>query len=107
MGQLLLQQRETITNLLERLSSCSLISRYGPEEAGTIVHALSDLEGSLHKFMDNQIPKLADPSTRGASLEDLLLDIREEVRHILYHLRDPQFFRQLDPVNPKDDRTRT
>ena len=106
MGQLVLQQKAAIADLTERLTNCPLITRYGPEEVGTIVHALSDLEGSLHTFLDDQLPKLADPSARGDVLEDLLLEVREEVRHILYHLRDPEFFRQLDPVNPKDDNTR-
>jgi hypothetical protein len=104
MSQLLFQHREAIAELTKRLADCPLVARYGPDEAETLVHAFSDLEGSLHKFLNEQLPKLGDQSTQGETLEDLLLDIREEVRHILYHLRDPEFFRILDPVNPKDEK---
>jgi len=33
------------------------------------------------------------------ALEDLLMDIREEFRHILYHLHDPEFFRVVEPTH--------
>jgi hypothetical protein len=103
MNELLLQNGEAITELTQRLKDCPLVARYGPDEPGTLVHAFSDLEESLHKFLDEQLPRLADPATQGEPLEDLLLDIREEVRHISYHLRDPEFFRILEPANPKDE----
>ena len=73
--------------------------RYGPEEPETLAHAFSDIEESLRKFLDQQLPKLADSSLQGEQLEDLLLDISEEFRHILYHLHDPEFFRVLEPTH--------
>jgi hypothetical protein len=30
---------------------------------------------------------------------DLLMDILEEFRHVLYHLHDPEFFRVLEPTH--------
>jgi hypothetical protein len=104
MSQLLLQDREAIAELTKRLSDCPLVTRYGPGEPETLVHAFSDLEESLHEFLDVQLPKLADPSLQGEALEALLMDVREEVRHILYHLRDPEFFRILGPAHPKDEK---
>lgn len=104
MSQLLLQQRKAVTELTRRLADCPLVARYGHDEPETLVHAFSDLEESFHKFLDEQLPRLSDPSTQGEALEELLLDIREQVRHMLYHLRDPEFFRILDPVHPKDEK---
>jgi hypothetical protein len=99
MTEPILQTREQIDNLRERLASCAAVARFGSEEAGTLVHALSDLEESFRKFLDEQLPKLVDPSVQGEQLEELLTDISGEFRHILYHLHDPQSFRLLEPTH--------
>lgn len=95
----LLQTKDAFKGLVQRLAACPQIARYGSEEPETLAHALSDLEESLRKFLDEQLPKLADPAVQGEELEDLLLDIREEFRHVLYHLHDPEFFRVLEPTH--------
>ena len=95
----LLQTKEAFQALVQRLATAPVIARYGPEEPETLAHAFSDIEESLRKFLDEQLPKLADPSMQGEDLEDLLLDIREEFRHVLYHLHDPEFFRVLEPTH--------
>jgi hypothetical protein len=76
-----------------------MIAKLGPEEADMLVHAFLDLEESLRRFLDEQLPKLADPAAQGEQLEDLLLDIREEFRHVLYHIHDPEFFRAMEPTH--------
>lgn len=85
--------------LLERLAHCPGLKQYGDEEPATLVHAFSDLEESMRKFLDEQLPKLADPSIQGERLEDLLMDIQQEFQHILYHPHDPQLFRVLEPTH--------
>ncbi len=106
MNQLLLQDREAVADLTRRLADCPSVSRYGPDEAETLVHALSDLEESMHRFLEVQLPKLADPAVRGEALEGLLWEITTgEVRHILYHLQDPQYFRILEPSHPSREKT--
>ena len=95
----LLQTKEAFRDLVRRLGTAPVIANYGPEEAETLAHAFSDIEESLRKFLDEQLPRLADSSVQGESLEDLLLDIREEFRHVLYHLHDPEFFRVLEPTH--------
>jgi hypothetical protein len=101
MSQLLLQHKEAIAELTKRLADCPSVARYGPDEAETLVHAFSDLEQSMREFLDVQLPKLADRTVRGEALECLLWDITTgEIRHILYHLQDPQFFRILEPSHP-------
>jgi hypothetical protein len=99
MSELFLQKREPMDNLRERLGNCPMIAKLGSEEAATLVHAFSDLEESIRLFFDEQLPKLVDPSVQGEQLEDLLLDIREEFRHVLYHIHDPVFFRAMEPTH--------
>ena len=95
----LLQTTDAFTDLVQRLSTIPVIARYGGEEAETLAHAFSDIEKSLRIFLEEQLPKLADASGKGEALEELLLDIREEFRHVLYHLHDPEFFRVLEPTH--------
>jgi hypothetical protein len=95
----MLQDKEALQNLLERLSACRAVTQYGPDEAGTLVHAFSDLEESFRRFLDEQLPKLADPAVKGRELEEVLQDISLEFRHILYHIHDPMFFRIIEPTH--------
>jgi hypothetical protein len=95
----LFQTKEVLAELGDRLSACPMVKQYGAEEPGALVLAFSDLESSMRVFLDEQLPKLADPTVKGEALEDLLMDIREEFRHILYHLHDPEFFRIMEPTH--------
>ena len=93
------QTSELFDDLRRRLAECPMVSQYGPEEAGTLVHAFTDLEESMRTFLTEQLPKLIDPTLKGEALEDVLMDVREEARHILYHLHDPKFFRVVEPTH--------
>lgn len=95
----LLQTRDACDNLRERLEECPAVRQYGAEEAATLMHAFSDIESSARRFLCDQLPRLADPGTRRESLEDLLAEIQEDFRHILYHVHDPQFFRLVEPTH--------
>ncbi len=94
-----LQTESSFRGLVQRLKVCPVMLHYGHEEPETLAHALSDIEESARKLLDEQIPRLLDPKVEGGDLQDLLFDIREECRHILYHLHDPQFFRALEPTH--------
>lgn len=101
MSELLLKDVSAMESLAERLAASPVLSRYAnpTEEGHSLAYSLSDLEGSMRVFLDEQLPKLADPNLKGEELEDLMLDIREEFRHILYHLHDPEFFRVVEPTH--------
>ena len=107
MDELILQEPHRIEDLRRRLSRCPLVAQYGQDESGVLAHAFSDLEESFRKVLDEQLPVLGDPSTQREQLEDLLLDMQQEFRHILYHLHDPQFFRVLEPTHEWLTVTRT
>jgi hypothetical protein len=64
-------------------------------EAATLAHAFSDLEVSFRKFLDEQLPRLVTAKVSPGEVKDLLLDIGEELRHILYHIRDPKFYKYI------------
>jgi hypothetical protein len=87
-----------IKALADKLSRCEQVTRHdsGKEpEAWTLAHSFADLEESFRKFLDEQLPTLAEGPLDSSSINELLLEIGEEFRHILYHIKDPKFFRYL------------
>jgi hypothetical protein len=88
---------DRIEQLAERLSSCPQVSRFdgpGHNEAWTLAHALVDIQESLERFKA-VAAQLQEGSNGVPEIKDRLLEIGEEFRHVLYHIRDPRFFRYL------------
>jgi hypothetical protein len=58
-------------------------------DADKTVYALSDITESIEKVYGELIPKLlAKENPSQEQIQELLWDIREEFRHIDYHIRD-------------------
>jgi hypothetical protein len=84
--------------LMDRLSKIKSVTQFdrpGRPEAGTLAHSFADLEKSFCEVLDVLFPKLLDESLTPEQMNDVLLDIGEELRHILYHIKDPKFFGYL------------
>ena len=72
--------------LLDLLTSKNVHSK---EEAEAIVHALVDIAESVEDVYCNLIPKvLSEPEASVNLVKERLWDIREEFRHIDYHVHD-------------------
>lgn len=83
-----------LTRILSQVPMVTKFDHPDESQAETIVHSLSDLEKSF-RTVSNLIPKLFEDTNNVDHLNDVLLEIGEEFRHILYHLRDPDFFNYL------------
>ena len=97
-GQQPLEDTAALKALAERLAQCKEVTRFdaGEErEAWTLAHAFGDLEESFRRFLEEQLPRLTNGQLTGPETHDLLLEIGEEFRHILYHIKDPKFYRYL------------
>jgi len=89
---------ESVKLLAERLSRCPQVTRFDQgehREAWTIAHALADLEDSFGRFLDEQLPRLTEEPASNTDLNDVLLEIGEEFRHVLYHINDPAFYKYV------------
>lgn len=92
-----LKDAESVIRLAKKLDRCEFVTRYnspGESEAGRLAHSMSDLEESFERITKTYIPILCQ-TEREEDIEEALLDIGEELRHILYHIKDPRFFRYL------------
>jgi hypothetical protein len=94
----ILKTVERINELAKRLSECPEITRYDSgedKEAWALADGFSDLEEAFRTFLDEYLPKLADPQVRGEALVEVLQDIGEEFRTILWHIQEPKFYSYL------------
>lgn len=83
---------QRLTERLARIQAVSQFDRPGEPQSATLAHSLTDLEESFRELLETLFPKLLDESLSSEQLNDVLLDIGEELRHVLYHIRDPKFF---------------
>lgn len=92
-----LDQFVEIQKLAEKLDRIRIVAQHNTaehKENWAIAHGLSDVEESFYKIFLDLIPKLKKEADEKKQ-EDFLLDIREEFRHIAYHLKDMSFFSDL------------
>ena len=94
-----LAEMESIKALATVFSTCTKVNRYDREdepESWTLAFAFSEIEESVAKIYNELIPKLTQGELGSDEIYDLLFEAGEELRHVLYHIRDPQFFRYLE-----------
>jgi len=89
---------ERYARLMDVVSRCERVRQFDrPDEleASTLAHAFLDLEESFARFVKEQLPELIRGELSESEICAKLDDIGEEFRHILYHIRDPRFYRHL------------
>jgi glucose-6-phosphate-specific signal transduction histidine kinase len=98
---------ETIAAIAKRLSALPSVSRYDLSEerqAETIAHAAADIERSCRELTDKILPRLLDQSLDQQALEDVLFDLGDELRHIIYHVQDTKYFAYLSEDRQENSR---
>lgn len=81
----------------DNLEKCKRITRHSTTEenqADTLANALIDIEESIQRI-NEQIPKLYLKILTENEVDDLILDIGEELRHVLYHINDTRVYDYL------------
>lgn len=58
------------------------------EELESYVHALLDIEESIEKIYNVHIKNILENENDTETIQDIIWDIREEFRHIDYHIND-------------------
>ena len=67
--------------------------------ASETAFSIIEIQESMNLCLNELFPKLMDRSLNEADLEELLLDIGEEFRHILYHINDMTLYDHLHDSN--------
>jgi hypothetical protein len=84
-----------LAKLLEQCPQVSRLDTGAEKEAWTLAHALLDLEESCRMLVDRHMPKLRQADLTADERYNVLLEVGEELRHVLYHIKDPRFFKYL------------
>lgn len=88
---------QEINILAKKFQKYECVSKFDSDndpEAWRLAHSLIDLEESFKEILNNSLPVLRKADSE-EEIHDALLDIGEELRHILYHIKDPKFFSYL------------
>ena len=94
---------EKLATLSKNLRKSKKVNSFdvdGEKEADTLAYALLDIEESCKSLITEQIPQLILTNTSEEKIDEILLDIGEELRHILYHVKDPRFYEYLREIDP-------
>jgi len=63
-------------------------------ESDTLAHAILDMEESFREVL-KEIPNLSSKNATEEDIDETLFNIGEQLRHILYHIRDPKFYKYI------------
>ncbi len=66
-------------------------------ESWQIATALCDIEDAANRLFRELLPRLLSSDSQDESVEDVLNDIGEEYRHILYHILDTKMYDYIVP----------
>jgi hypothetical protein len=88
---------EKLKIITENLAKCERVTKYSTFEenqADTLGNALIDIEEALTKI-NQQIPKLYLKKLSEEEVDDIILEIGEELKHIIYHVKDSKAYNYL------------
>jgi hypothetical protein len=97
----MLQTTDDLKEPAEKLSHLDFVSQYDDDEnreAWTIAFALAEICESLTNINGQFLPRLIAVKEPEAHKETLF-DIGDELKHILYHIRDMRFYAYLDALD--------
>ncbi len=94
-----LEEPAATERLAQVLSRCPSVAKYDtPTEPGAwrMAYSFVHLEKSCRAIFNDRVRVLLTRDLNGEEINDLLLEIGEELRHVLYHIRDMEFYRYLE-----------
>jgi len=93
-----MEYSEKIKMLAQNLRKSEKVNSFDSleeRESETLAHSILDIEESCKTLLNNLFPKLEPTTLSQDEINELLFDIGEELRHILYHINDPKFYDYL------------
>jgi hypothetical protein len=88
---------EKLKLVTANLEKCTAVTKHSTEDenqADTLANALIDIEESM-RLLDHQIAKLYLNDLAEGEIINLIHGIGEELRHILYHVKDTKVYDYL------------
>jgi hypothetical protein len=86
---------KTIINNLKKSKKVNSFNDGDEFEYSTLAHSFLDMEDSCKLLLNKYFPKFLKDNIDEEEIDETLFDIGEELRHILYHINDPKFYKYL------------
>jgi len=89
---------ETLNRMSTNLSSSPRISRFDQgdhSESDALAHAILDMETEFSALSLEVFPKLLEADISPERADEIVWEIRDRLRHIVYHIRDCRSFQQI------------
>ena len=93
-----MEKSKKVATIIENLHKSRKVNSYNMEhenESETLAHCFLDIEESCKVMINELFPKLLSDSINEDDVDEILYDIGEEFRHVLYHIKDPKFYNYL------------
>lgn len=88
----------SITALANVLAQSQLVGRYDLDdhvEADAIANAIADMEAEFQTLTEVVFPKLSASSLSEKDINEILWEVRDRLRHVVYHINDCRTFRDI------------
>ncbi len=100
-GNEILTSVDRVKQLAALLAASPDVTRFNAgehQEAWALADSFAELEKLMREFLASDLPRLAEGGLPSNEVSDVLLDIGEVFRRILYHMiEQPKFYRYLLP----------
>jgi hypothetical protein len=85
-----------LVNNFRKLDKINSYDSDKEKESDTLANAILDIAESSSLIVNELVPKLTANDISESQIEDILHEIGEEFRHILYHIKDSKYYGYLD-----------
>jgi hypothetical protein len=89
------ERHMALAHRLSAIPSVAALKATSPDEPYVLAHALLDIQKLCTELSVNLLPRIMDSALSADELKDCLTDVGEMLRELLYHARDPQYYRYL------------
>jgi hypothetical protein len=86
-------------NILRKSRKVHMYDSENEKEADRLAHSLLDMQESFREIYESLLPQLTSENIDEEKIDNVLYEIGEELRHILYHIKDPRFYSYLAEEN--------
>ncbi len=93
-----MEKTNRVATIIDNLNKSRKVASYNREkenESETLAHCFLDIEESCKVMITELFPKLLSDNMNEDDIDEIIYDIGEEFRHVLYHIKDSIFYNYL------------